>query len=554
MQILCLIAKTHFSHSLSFSLLFEKSNILRVLTFFPKIFGTGGVKLVLGGSVKTAMVPPAVTTTLVTPKSNPPILRNPRTTGVNPDASPQDSNLRPPLGKPRTIAKRPGDHLRLSFQNYTSPKKPLFSDHQVLDSLMADLEPDVQVPPFFICPISLEMMKDPVTLSTGITYDRDSIEKWLFSQKNGVCPVTKQVVDVDIELTPNHTLRRLIQSWCTLNPSSGIERLPTPRLPISKIEIVKLLKDLKSPHLQMNCLKRLKTIVMENEKNKRLMESVGAADYLACILNNMTSSPVAGEVSGVDGFVSTEADELALSILYHLQLSPIGLKSLFGKTGDFVETLTRVMERAASYESRAYAVMLIKAMLEVAEPMQVTSLNHRFFMVLVQILVDEISQKATKATLKLLLNVCPWGRNRIKSAEAGAVPVLIDTLLDCTERRISEMVILVLDQLCLCAEGRAELLKHAGGLAVVSKKIFRVSSLASEKAVGILHSVAKFSGNRSVLHEMLQLGVVGKLCLVLHVDCGRKTKEGAIEILRMHSSVWKNSFCIPYNLIVSYPS
>ncbi|KAL4566977.1 hypothetical protein LXL04_022547 [Taraxacum kok-saghyz] len=70
-------------------------------------------ELVLGGSVKTAMAPPAVTTTLVTPKSNPPILRNPRTTGVNPDASPQDSNLRPPLGKPRTIAKRPGDHLPL---------------------------------------------------------------------------------------------------------------------------------------------------------------------------------------------------------------------------------------------------------------------------------------------------------------------------------------------------------------------------------------------------------------------------------------------------------
>ncbi|KAL4555795.1 hypothetical protein LXL04_038427 [Taraxacum kok-saghyz] len=76
------------------------------------------VKLVLGGSVKTAMAPPAVTTTLVTPKSNPPILKNLRTTGVNPDASPQDSNLRPPLGKPRTIAKRPGDHLNKLFQLY----------------------------------------------------------------------------------------------------------------------------------------------------------------------------------------------------------------------------------------------------------------------------------------------------------------------------------------------------------------------------------------------------------------------------------------------------
>ncbi|KAI3512004.1 hypothetical protein L1887_19166 [Cichorium endivia] len=410
---------------------------------------------------------------------------------------------------------------------------------------MTDLENDVEVPRFFLCPISLEIMKDPVTLSTGITYDRDSIEKWLFSQKNDVCPVTKQVV-VDIELTPNHTLRRLIQSWCTINASSGIERFPTPRLPISKTEIVKLLKDSKSPQLQMKSLKRLKTIVIENEKNKRLTESVGAADYLTSILNTG-----AGEVSGAD--VATGADE-ALSILYHLKLSPTGLKSLFGKTENFVQTLTRVMQRAASFESRAYAVMLLKSMFEVAEPIQVTSLNTQFFTELVHILVDQISQKATKATLKLLISVCPWGRNRIKAADAGAVPVLIDTLLDTTEKRLSEMIMVVLDQLCQSAEGRADLLKHAGGLAVVSKKIFRVSSVASERAVRILYSVAMFSGNTRVLEEMVQLGVVGKLFLVLQVDCGTKIKEKAKEILKMHSRVWKKSSCIPNDLISSYPS
>ncbi|CAI9268234.1 unnamed protein product [Lactuca saligna] len=412
---------------------------------------------------------------------------------------------------------------------------------------MTDLENDVEVPRFFLCPISLEIMKDPVTLSTGITYDRDSIEKWLFSQKNDVCPVTKQVV-VDIELTPNHTLRRLIQSWCTINASSGIERFPTPRLPISRTEIVKLLKDSKSPQLQMKSLKRLKTIVMENEKNRRLMESVSAADYLASILTTG-----AGEVSGDDGFVSTEAEE-ALRILYHLKLSPTGLKSLFGKTENFVVTLTRVMQRATSFESRAYAVMLLKSMFEVAEPIQVTSLNTQFFTELLHILVDQISQKATKAALKLLISVCPWGRNRIKAAEAGVVPVLIDTLLDTTEKRLTEMIMIVLDQLCQSAEGRADLLKHGGGLPVVSKKIFRVSSITSERAVRILYSVAMFSGNARVLEEMVQLGVVGKLFLVLQVDCGSKMKEKAKEILKMHSRVWKKSSCIPNDLISAYPS
>ncbi|XP_024963659.1 E3 ubiquitin-protein ligase PUB23-like [Cynara cardunculus var. scolymus] len=415
---------------------------------------------------------------------------------------------------------------------------------------MGDLENEVEVPRYFLCPISLEIMKDPVTLSTGITYDHDSIEKWLFSQKNDVCPVTKQVV-VDIELTPNHTLRRLIQSWCTLNASSGVERFPTPRPSTSRTEIVKLLKSSKSPQMQMNSLKRLKTIVMENEKNKRVMKSVGAADHLVSILNNVTSSSPVGEVSGVDGL--TAADE-ALTILYHLQLSQTGLKSLFGNTEDFVETLTTMMQRATCYESRAYAVMLLKSMFEVAEPTQMTALNPRFFTELVQILVDQISEKATKATLKLLINVCPWGRNRIRGAEAGAVPVLIDILLDCPEKRVSEMVIMVLEQICRSAEGRADLLKHGGGLAVVSKKIFRVSSEASERAVRILYSVAMFSGNSHVVQEMMQLGVVGKLLLVLQVDCGSKMKERAREILKMHSRVWKKSSCMLHDSVDSYPS
>ncbi|GKD82208.1 E3 ubiquitin protein ligase PUB23-like protein [Tanacetum coccineum] len=402
---------------------------------------------------------------------------------------------------------------------------------------MSHLDKDIEVPSFFMCPISLEIMKDPVTLSTGITYDRDSIEKWLFSLNNDFCPVTKQVV-CDIELTPNHTLRRLIQSWCTINASSNVERPPTPRIPVSKTEIVQLLKDSKSPQLQMKSLQRLKTIVMENETNKRMMESVGAVDYLTSIITT-------NEVN--------VADE-ALTILYHLKLSQTGLKSIFGKSTDFVEALTRVMQRSASDESRTYAVMLLKSMFEVADPMRVTSLNPNFFMQLTQILKDQISLQATKATLKLLINVCPWGRNRIKAAEAGVLSVLIDTVLDTTEKRVSEMVIVALHQLSQCAEGRGDILKHSGGLAVVSKKIFRVSSVASERAVRILYNTARFSGSRSVLQEMLELGVVGKLCLVLQVDCGIKMKEKAMEILKIHSRVWKNSSCIPSNLLASYPS
>uniref|UniRef100_A0A5B6YTG5 U-box domain-containing protein n=2 Tax=Davidia involucrata TaxID=16924 RepID=A0A5B6YTG5_DAVIN len=400
---------------------------------------------------------------------------------------------------------------------------------------------EIEVPTYFLCPISLEIMKDPVTLSTGITYDRESIEKWIFSGKNNTCPVTKQVLSDSPDLTPNHTLRRLIQSWCTLNATYGIERIPTPKPPINKAQIVKLINDAKSPQLQMKCLRRLRSIASASEANKRCIEAAGAIEFLASIINNTTDT-------------NTLSDE-ALSILYYLQLSDTSVKSLVHRNGEFIESLTRVL-RHGHYESRAYAVLLLKSILEVVDPMQIMSLSFEFFTELVQVLRDQISYKASKSTLQLLINVCPWGRNKVKAVDAGAVTVLIDLLLDFnSEKRVCEMVLMVLDQLCQCADGRAELLKHGAGLAIVSKKILRVSKVASERAVKILHSISKFcAGTASVLQEMLQLGVVAKLCLVLQVDCGIKTKERVTEILKLHARVWKNSPCIPMNLLSSYPS
>ncbi|KAL3532173.1 hypothetical protein ACH5RR_005694 [Cinchona calisaya] len=409
----------------------------------------------------------------------------------------------------------------------------------------------IEVPPFFLCPISLETMKDPVTISTGITYDRESIEKWLFSEKKTTCPVTKQVL-TDSELTPNITLRRVIQSWCTINASHGIERFPTPKAPISKAQLLKLLNeaDDQSPQMQIKCLKRLRSIASQNETNKRCMETVGAADFLASIVNN-----IGEEVSEDMLELTTKASDEALSLLCHLQLSEDGLKSLFDKNAKFINSLVRVMQRG-NYESRVYAVMLLKSISQVVDPMQLSTKlvrSDEFFVELIQILHDQISQKASKDTLKLLINICPIGRNRIKAVEAGAVPVLIELLLDSSEKRTNEMIFVVLEQLCQCADGRAELLKHSAGLAVVSKKILRVSQVASERAVKILHSISKFSATSSVAQEMLSLGVVAKLCLVLQVDCGSKTKERAREILKLHARTWKNSPCVPMNFLSSYP-
>ncbi|XP_051148318.1 U-box domain-containing protein 19-like [Andrographis paniculata] len=60
----------------------------------------------------------------------------------------------------------------------------------------------------FRCPITLEVMADPVTISTGHTYDRASILQW-FGSGNHTCPKTGERL-MCIDLVPNHSLKQII--------------------------------------------------------------------------------------------------------------------------------------------------------------------------------------------------------------------------------------------------------------------------------------------------------------------------------------------------------
>jgi len=78
---------------------------------------------------------------------------------------------------------------------------------------------EVKVPSLFRCPISLDVMRSPVSLCTGVTYERASIQRWLDSG-NTTCPATMLPLP-STDLVPNLTLRRLIALWAsTAAPAS----------------------------------------------------------------------------------------------------------------------------------------------------------------------------------------------------------------------------------------------------------------------------------------------------------------------------------------------
>ncbi len=71
----------------------------------------------------------------------------------------------------------------------------------------------VETPKEFICPITLEIMGDPVVLADGFSYERQAITEWMSS--NRISPMTGTVVEKTI--IANTILRTLINDWRAAN-------------------------------------------------------------------------------------------------------------------------------------------------------------------------------------------------------------------------------------------------------------------------------------------------------------------------------------------------
>lgn len=69
-------------------------------------------------------------------------------------------------------------------------------------------EKEIDVPPSFICPLTLEPMLDPVTAADGHSYECEAITKWL--RESNLSPLTGEALPHK-RLTRSHALRNAIQ-------------------------------------------------------------------------------------------------------------------------------------------------------------------------------------------------------------------------------------------------------------------------------------------------------------------------------------------------------
>ncbi|KAL8205171.1 hypothetical protein R6Q57_008722 [Mikania cordata] len=391
------------------------------------------------------------------------------------------------------------------------------------------LDLGVLIPYHFRCPISLELMRDPVIVGTGQTYDRSSIESWV-ATGNTTCPVTRLPL-TDIILIPNHTLRRLIQEWCVANRSHGVERIPTPKQPADPVMVRSLLNqagdESNTRHARLSALRRLRGLARDSEKNRSVISTYNAREILIGILFSEMNCN------------SLELNLESLAILSSFPLSEsecLLISSDPGRISYLISLLSN-----SSIDVRVNSASLLENVVAgtTSPELRAVISNHdEIFDRIVGILNYPFTityPRAMKVGIKALFALCLVKQHRHKAVEAGAVSALINRLSD-FEKCDAERALATVELLCRIPQGCAAFASHALTVPLLVKIILKVSDRATEYATGALLSLC--SASERLQREAVAVGVLTQLLLVVQSDRTERAKRKAQMLLKLLRDSW----------------
>jgi U-box domain len=391
----------------------------------------------------------------------------------------------------------------------------------------------------------MELMEDPVTVATGVTYDRKSIERWLFVYRKGTCPATMQSLE-KMDLTPNKLLKHMIDEWqrsvASPSTSSAVASAPTMLSEVLVHEkLMSALADVESAPFKMASLRTLKACMEYSTSMQKEFVRAGGIQTLGKVAAQAMLDP-----NDFTGFQASEEVVGVLSLLPFMDEASIS----FHLEPEMMSQLMIMLQRG-SFEARLNIITILKNIAR-ADKDWIESVGHKhvdtMLKSLLEVLSDEATTKLSEYAFDLLLEVVAKSKGaRLKAIEIGAVCMLIELLPDSARHR-SEQILLMLKRLCECPEGRAAFSEHRLGIASVAKKMLKVSEVRTKLAVKIFWLVCSFYPTERILDEMLAFGAVEMLIGFLHIDYRSSTKDKATKLVRMHGPFWRKYPCFPCEL------
>lgn len=385
--------------------------------------------------------------------------------------------------------------------------------------------PSCLMPEEFKCPISLDMMKDPVIIATGLTYERGSIQQWLESG-HGTCPGTGQKL-MNSSLTPNYALRSLIRQWCVdqgiiveaKNKDMAIESLPNSP---AALEAVKLTASFLvgklatgSSEVQKQAACELRLLSKCGMENRRLVAEAGAIPFLLPLVSSADS----------------KAQENAVTALLNLSIYDNN-KTLIMAADGALHAILQVLQRGATMEARENAAATLFSLTVPAVDDNKATIGSMpgAISALLSLLREGTSRGKKDAAMALQnLSICKSNRSII--VEANAVPLLADLLKEYeTTTGITEHVLGVLATLAGSIQG-SEAITNASTIPILLDLISVGSDKEKENSIAVLSAMCRTGGDDIVRRLVVFPQIVQSLKFLATMGSPRAKKKAA-SILR----------------------
>nr|CAB3447799.1 unnamed protein product [Digitaria exilis] len=334
----------------------------------------------------------------------------------------------------------------------------------------------------FFCPLTNEIMTDPVITESGVTCDRRAIEEYIerFSDSSEpvYCPVTKMPMQSKTVMS-NASLKSVIEEWTMRNEALRV-RIAHTALSLSAAETMVL-----------EAMHELKLLAKLRGKNRELMHKIGVTKFLARLLDNHNAQiqcdalellcllaedeegkDIIGKTKAIARTVkllssnTTDERHAAISFLLELSKSQLLLESIGStpgsililttmkinysddpiaaeKAGAVLKNLEKCPKNIKYMAESGYLEPLQSHLVEGSEEMQMEMVSFLSELVQEQELTIDINRSTSEILIKMARSCKPMARkaafdvlvqlsfhrpNSMMLVDAGAVPVMIEEL------------------------------------------------------------------------------------------------------------------------------
>ena len=390
---------------------------------------------------------------------------------------------------------------------------------------------EITIPHLFRCPISLDLFEDPVTLCTGQTYDRSSIEKWL-AAGNLTCPVTMQKLH-DPSIVPNHTLRHLIDQWLQLGPQFD----PGNSATIDYLAAIKHTLESHEATLESKLQALQKIHVLSDEYCSFKKSCFIQLSFLPLLLELVFGRVDAHELSQNHMEFTEVALSCILKLLPLVTLEPLNLIKDESKLSTFV----LLFEKGTSSVKTNLCNLIdsTAAPQSTQEVCHVLGNTHKLLHEIV--LLVRQNCELSKAAIRAMSALCSLQSNRESLVRAGAIDGIIKYISgsETRQKNLAPMAMGIIEKLLVLESAKLALVNHPNGIETLVKMVFRVCNQdCSESAVGVLLILCRDFGRAR--EEAIGAGVLTQLLLLLQSQCGTRTKTKARMLLKLLRSKWND--------------